>query len=349
MSTNSHSDDAATLGGTITSLVESGLPIEQGLRAASRELPRGRTSKALVVLADKLSRGDKLDDVLAADERVLPAHVAVLVAAGLRSASLARVLAELVAAERHAADVHRKIMVAVGYPALLLLIMSAIFTFFCVAVVPGLMQVYLDFDADLPGPTIALAHLSQTGFWILIGNLAVLAGAWLFVWVAMRVAELRTILLSVPLLGPAIRWAALARFCRLLALLIEAEAPLPLAIDFAGRGCQDASLEYGSRKVAASVRAGMALSDALMARRQFPNSMVPIVRWGESAAGGASTSALADAMRTAAEMFDGRLEAQLGLLRAVVPPLTFLLVVWGLAFLMSATLLPMISLINRLR
>ncbi|HQU45405.1 MAG TPA: type II secretion system F family protein, partial [Pirellulales bacterium] len=331
------------------SLVASGLPLEHGLRAAARELPRGRVAKALVVLADKLNRGEKLDEALSAGGRSLPPHLTALITGGLRSASLARVLTELVAAERHSADVMRRIMLAVSYPALLLLMMSLIFGYFCIAVVPSLMEVYEDFDADLPAATMALGELSRSGVWMLAGNIAVLAASWLFVWAAMRTAELRALLVFVPLLGPVIRWAALARYSRLLALLVEVELPLPQALDIAGRGCEDASLRYASQKVAAGVQSGRALSDALMARREFPDSMGPMVRWGEQAAGTArSTSALADALRTAAEMFEGRVETQLGLLRAVVPPLAFLFVLWGAAFLMSASLLPMVSLIEKL-
>lgn len=345
---DSRANEALDLGGAITSLVASGLPIEQGLKAAAQELPRGRTAKALTALAEKLERGEKLDVALAADDRTLPEHLRALVVAGLRSASLGRVLEEFVAAERHAADVHRKIILSVSYPALLLLLMSCVFAFYCFAVVPQLMRIFEDFAADLPDATLALGNLSRSGHWVLAGNIAAIVGAWLFLVVAMRVAELRTILVSVPLLGPAIRWAALARFSRLLALLVDMEIPMPQALELAGRGCQDASLDYSSWKAADDVRKGKMLSDALSARRQFPRSMGPMIKWGEHAAPHSSSKALADALRTAADMFEGRLEGQLGLLRAVVPPLCFLLVFWGAMFLVSATFLPLISLIEKL-
>jgi general secretion pathway protein F len=341
-------NNVTDLGGAISSLVASGLPIEQGLRAAASELPRGHTATALLRLADELERGAKLDAALTADDRSMPGHLRALVVAGLRSASLGRVLEEFVDAERHAAEVYRKIMLAVSYPALLLLLMSCVFTLYCFGVVPSLMKLYEDFDADLPGATVALGQLSKSGHWVLTGNIVAILAAWVFLWVAMRVAELRTVLISVPLLGPVIRWAALARFSRLLALLIDAELPLPQALELAGQGCQDASLGYSASKAAASVRAGAALSDALLARRKFPQSFSPMIRWGERVSSQASTSALSDALRTAAEMFERRLEGQLRLLRAVVPPLSFLLVFWGALFLVSATMLPMISLMEKL-
>ena len=349
MSSDLPGNDTTSLSSTVASLVASGLPLEHGLRAAARELPSGRVAKALARLADRVGRGQKLDEALADDDLKLPPHLTALIAGGLRSASLARVLDELVTAERHSADIMRSVMLAISYPAFLLLLVSLIYGFFCIGVVPGLMEVYDDFDANLPSATLALDELSKSGVWLLAGNMLVIAAAWLLIVLAMRVVELRTLLSFVPLLGPIIRWAALARHSRLLALLVDIELPLPQALEIAGRGCQDGNLRYASLRAAESVRSGMTLSEALAARREFPQSMVPMLRWGEQAAGSdRATSALADALRTAAEMFEGRLEAQLGLLRAVVPPLAFLFVVWSAAFLMSAALLPMVSLFRKL-
>lgn len=344
-----NAEHAADLGGAITSLVASGLPIEQGLRAAARELPPGRTAKALTALANKLERGETLETALAADDPTLPGHLRALVVAGLRSASLGRVLEEFVAAERHAADIYRKIMLAVSYPALLLVLISGVFALFAFGVLPGMMDVFEGFDLDLPPQTAALGQLSHAGYWIVVGNVFVLLGAWVCLWLAMRVAELRTMLVAVPLLGPIICWAALARFSRLLALLIDMEVPLPVALELTGRGCQDAGLDHASRLAAADMRAGAALSDALVARRQFPLSLGPMVRWGEQAAGrNAPSIPLGDALRTAADMFEGRMDAQLSLLRAVVEPLTFLFVCWGAAFIVNATILPLLNTIDKL-
>lgn len=336
------SEDIRATGGVLSSLVGSGLPIEQGLRAAALELPRGRTAKALVRLADRLDRGEAFD--AAAGSIAMPAHLRALVAASLRSASLGRVLEEFVAAERHAADVNRKIMLAISYPALLLLLISCLFAFFSFGVVPGIMEIYYDFDADLPALTVALGEISASGRGAMIANIATLVFAWGFLWLAMNVVELRAVMMAVPMVGPALRWAALARYCRLLAMLVDAQLPLPQALELAGRGCQDATLGNASLKAVASIEAGAALSDALLARRAFPESLGPMLRWGERG----SASALADGLRTAGEMFEGRLEAQLDLVRAVVPPLSFAMVLWGALFLISATMLPMISLFGKL-
>ncbi|HEV3020841.1 MAG TPA: type II secretion system F family protein, partial [Pirellulales bacterium] len=81
-------NETLDLAGAISSLVASGLPIEQGLKAAACELPSGRTARALTAIGERLERGEKLDAILSAEQRALPEHLRALVVAGLRSASL---------------------------------------------------------------------------------------------------------------------------------------------------------------------------------------------------------------------------------------------------------------------
>lgn len=386
MNLNSERDDA-NLAATVSSLVDAGLPVEAGLRAAARELPRGHTARSLAALADRLDRGETIEQALS--HARTPAHLQALVAAGLHSAALGRVLEEFVAVERHADDIHRHIRLAISYPALLFALMSGLFAFFATAILPGFVDMYEDFDADLPGATMMLVEYAHSGNFAVYGNLAIVLGGWLLIVLAVRVPDLRLIVSSAPLLGPVLRWAALSRFARLLALLIESELALPQALRMAARGCHDTALEHAARLAAARVEAGAVLSDALASLRAFPESLRPMLRWGEQmvtvapALGegdvaaelrdedcgrpgrlslrhgvselqrvpglpAASSTALADALRVAAEMFEGRLEAQLTLLKAVVPPLTFLCVLWGALFLIAALMLPMISLIGKL-
>jgi hypothetical protein len=49
-----------------------------------------------------------------------------------------------------------------------------------------------------------------------------------------------------------------------------------------------------------------------------------------------------------AQVLDGRVDAQLVLLRTVVPPFTFLIVLGALITMNTALILPMISLIEKL-
>ena len=323
-------------------LTASGLPLDSGLKAAALEAPNRRLSRALLALSDRLSAGMPLDEALAAQGARLPPHVRGLVLAGLQSGRMATVLEEFVAMECHAAQLRRRIALTLAYPAVLISVLLGAFAFFAAAVFPALASVLDDFDIGLPAATQIAVGFSDKGVSALLGNVAVLLGAWLLIWLASDLPELSSMLKAFPLLGPIARWAALSRFARLLALLLESRLPLAESLRMAGDGARDADLASACRKAAGAIENGCSLEEALTLHSAFPRSLSPIVAWGRQAA------ALPEALITAADMFDARLQSQLGLLRTAVPALTFLAVLWGALFLVAAVLLPMIGLIERL-
>jgi type II secretory pathway component PulF len=214
--------------------------------------------------------------------------------------------------------------------------------FFSVAVVPGMAAMFDDFEMDLPIQTRVLLSMSDGGPYALLGTLLAVLALWLLLWLSTDFAELRSILKATPLVGPIARWAALARFARLLALLLENRLTMPDGLRLAGVGSRDGELSAACRRAAEQVEAGQSLRESLGGSPAFPKSLGPIADWGERA------RALPEALRTAAEMFEGRLQGQLVYLRMIVPPLTFLIVLWGVMFLVAALMLPMVNLIEKL-
>lgn len=334
--------EAVDLSALVSALADSELPLDSGLKAAAMELPNGRLARAMSAISKRLSEGLPLDEALASQRERFPLHVRALVAAGLRSGRLATVLEEFVALERSAAALRRRVGLTLAYPAILLAILFGIFAFFTVAVFPDLAKILDDFDAELPWETQLAVGFSDSGAYLLLGNVVVILGAWVLIWIASDLPELRSMLNAFPLLGPIARWAALSRFARLLALLLECRLPLAESLRMAGAGSRDADLASACRKAAVDLEDGRPLGESLALYPAFPRSLGPIVAWGQRAA------ALPDALRTAADMFEGRLQSQLGLLRTLVPALAFLLVLWGVFFLMSAVMLPLVNLINKL-
>jgi len=69
---------------------------------------------------------------------------------------------------------------------------------------------------------------------------------------------------------------------------------------------------------------------------------VPLVRWGEQ------HDALDDALRSAAELMEGRLRSRTHVLAQIVPPLVFVIVGVSLASAVVSLFLPLISLIQGL-
>lgn len=318
------------------------LPLDAGLKAAADELPPGRFRRALAAVSAALRQGAPLGEALAGESWRFPLHLRALVLAGLHSGRLGAVLEEFVSLERRAALLRRQVALSLAYPALLLMMLAGLGAYFSLVVSPGMADVFDDFNSQLPVQTVILIELSKGGFYLQVAALLTMLALWLILWLTTDLAELRSVLKAAPLIGPIARWSSLARFARLLALLVENRLELAESLRLAGAGSRDYELLSACRHAAQRVEAGAELRTALDRSPAFGKSLGPVVEWGQRAA------ALPEALRTAGEMFDGRVQAQLSYVRMIFPALTLLLVLWGVLFLISAVTLPMITLIERL-
>jgi type II secretory pathway component PulF len=149
-------------------------------------------------------------------------------------------------------------------------------------------------------------------------------------------------LLRVPLLGAIYRYASLADFCRMFALLLRAELPMPRALEMAGQSVRDPLLRESCRDAAEELRKGQSLVEAVLGRAPFPDGFSRFLGWTES------TRAPADAVALAGEIFAERALAQGRFVSTFVAVMSVAMVLWGAATLVLMLLLPMLSLITAL-
>jgi type IV pilus assembly protein PilC len=127
-----------------------------------------------------------------------------------------------------------------------------------------------------------------------------------------------------------------------MALLTEQKVPLVDALQITASGLTDSNLAQACRRVAAETELGRAFVDCLAARRQFPASLIPMVRWGQNA------SAMSEAFRAAAEWLEGRGRSQGVFLETMLVPVLFVAVMVTVGFFVIALFLPLTSLISML-
>jgi type II secretory pathway component PulF len=199
-----------------------------------------------------------------------------------------------------------------------------------------------DFGVRLNPFTRALAAFAGSRAWIALGAVTALAAAILALRAVLGPAMIDRIVAAVPLIGPLWRWTALTEFSGLMALLLERELPLPHALEMTSAGLTDRGLAAGCQAALEKVQQGRSLADAVCETPQFSSSLPPLLRWGEL------RGALPDALQAAVEMYTGRADAQADLVRTVVPPLVFLMVLAGALLILTATYAPLIQVINLL-
>jgi type II secretory pathway component PulF len=290
-------------------------------------------------VAAELDRGRSLEDCLDESGRV-PPHLAGLIRAARRTAAVGPMLAEWIENRRAARQHWQGVVAALAYPVVSLFLFAVVFIVFASFVVPPFRQLVEEIGIRLPFNTRAIFWLSGTGAALLV----TVAGVTALGLVALRTIGGRAawswLMTNLPLVGPAWHWTGSAEMLRCLSLLVRHDVPLPEALRLAAGGIADGYVGQQCRRLASQIEGGASLTMSLIELRTLPLSIVPLVHWGER------QGALAEALRAAAEMLEGRLRMKTAMLGQVIPPVIFVFVgimVCSLVGMIAGTLIPVLQ------
>ena len=335
-------DETNELTERVVEVAESGLPLADGLWAASCEVSYGRVRQCLRQLSEYVQRGGTLEQAVDSGELPLPRYLAGLLHAGARSGQLVPVLTELTHQERVSRDIWRQLRLALTYPLTVLLLLGLVLILIFTLVIPEISRIYLDFDTELPQVTQSLIWFATVGWQYFAVAALVLVGLALLVRFVGGARAWARVSAMIPGLGPLVQWQGYAEFARLLRLLLLQAVPLPEALQLTSRGVRNASVAQTARELGEKVAQGQTLAASMQSTSQVPPSVIPMVRAGEQ------TGDLPASLTVVYELLEGRVLLRSRLLMIVLPPVVFLVVAVVAIALVFGLLGPMVSLVTNL-
>jgi type II secretory pathway component PulF len=332
--------ESAELAARLRALAASGLPLEGGLRALAEEVGRSRLAQVLSNLAARLERGEPLANAIDAPDCRLPAVLRGLILAGIQSGRLPEVLDQFATLDRRRNDLQHRLFLTFAYPAILLTIMAVLLVLFRIYVVDEFRKIFMDFGMKLPALT--QFYLDYAGYvgWTVVG-LAVFGLLIAMTSLLPLGGLLGRFAAWIPIIGPVVCNERYFQFTQLMATLLDAQAPLPDALDLAAIATRGTLLESQCKDAAAAVESGIPLDEAL-ARARFLESLTCLVDWGQQ------KHALPAAFRSAAEMFEARGSSQVALLNMIVLPVVFVGLMMFVGLTIIALFMPLIDMVQNL-
>ncbi len=214
-------------------LLGAGLTVDRALRLTERQASRALQP----VLADLLERvvgGASLSRAMAAHPQAFPPDMVDIVRAGEATGTLVDVIASLTASVERRDAVRRHLASAMIYPGLLVLMAIGTVAMIVGVLVPALAPM---FEGSGQAPPFAIRAAGALGafvssWWpLLLGAIVLAAIALVRLWPVPEFADARSALaLRLPLVREVVIGIELARICRVLATLIQAEVPVPDAV-----------------------------------------------------------------------------------------------------------------------
>ncbi len=271
--------------GQLAAMLAGGLHLARILASLGAESASRRFRVVLDDVGDAIAAGSSFADALARHPHVFDRLYVALVRAGELSGSLPVVLDNLTTYLEKTAQLRRKVLGAIAYPAVILVVAAVVVFVMVVKLVPVFESVYARSHATLPGPTRLLIAISGAVRGSAVPGLAVVLGLVVLGWFLAQTDTGRRLLdgatLRLPLFGSLIRKAIMARACRTLAVLLQAGIPLVEAMETVARVSNNKIIEGALLQAIQRMRDGGTMAEALRQSGQFPSMVVQLVATGE--------------------------------------------------------------------
>lgn len=153
--------DLALITRQLSTLVQSGMPLEECLKAVSEQSEKPRIRNMLAAVRSKVTEGYTLSDSLGDYPHIFDELFRSMVAAGEKSGHLDSVLERLADYAENRQKMRSKLMQAMIYPIVLVVFAVGIVAFLLAAVVPKIIGQFVQMGQELPKSTQFLLSSSD--------------------------------------------------------------------------------------------------------------------------------------------------------------------------------------------
>jgi len=330
--------DIALVTRQLSSLLQSGLPLDEVLQAAATQSRKPTIKSLLLQVRARVLEGLSLGQAMAEAPKAFNNLYRAMVRAGESAGFLGPVLEQLAEYTESSQETRQKIQMAMMYPVVLLCVSMGVVMALMAFVVPKLTGMFTQTKQKLPLITEILIGTSD--FIVNYGLFALLGiiGAVVLFKQALKAPERQLrwhrLLLKMPLFGNFMRISESARYANTLGLLVKSGVPLLEGLRIASQVLTNRVLQDAAKTITVSVQEGTSLSRAMDQVDEFPPLIVQMVASGEA------NGQLADQLLHAARNQERELSFTLGTMMGLMEPAMILFMAGMVFFIVMAIMLP---------
>lgn len=324
----------------LSQLVNAGIPLYESLLALEEQYRQEKFHPVLHHLCERIKAGQALSVAMEEYPGSFDRLYRAMVASGESVGALGPVLEKLSRYLTRQNALKKQIVTAMIYPGLLAGFCCLVIFLLVGFVVPSLEAIFA--DRELNSFTTAVLSVSHflTGYWWVY--LPLLAACVAFLYFQWRRPEtqvkMERFLLRTPLIGTLMQQAAIARFSRTMATLIEGGLPMIEALRISRQVMQNRTLEEEMQKAEEKIVEGSSLSYELSRSHWVPRMVSRMIAVGEDAGN------LPAMLLKVAEMYEDNVEKSLDRVMALAQPLILILMGGIIGTVLLAILLPLTDL-----
>lgn len=278
--------DIALFTRQLATMMKSGVPLLQTFDIVGRGHDNPAVGKLLLDIKSDVETGSSLSQAFRKFPLYFDPLYCNLVAAGEQAGILETLLDRLATYKEKMLAIKSKIKSALFYPTAVIIVAFIITAVIMIFVIPAFKDVFKSFGADLPTPTLMVIAMSDyfvQYWWLIFGSMIGGIVAFFYTW--KRSEKMQFLLdrwfLRIPIFGPIIRKAVIARWTRTLATMFAAGVPLVESLDSVGGAAGNFVYKEGTKQIQGEVSTGTSLTSAMQNTNLFPNMVNQMVAIGE--------------------------------------------------------------------
>jgi type IV pilus assembly protein PilC len=315
-----NAEDIALFSRQLATMLQAGIPMVQCFDIIGNGHDKPAMQKLVLTIKADIESGTSLHEALAKHPLYFDDLFVNLVQAGEQAGALETLLDKVATYKEKTEALKKKIKKALFYPAAVLAVAVIVTVILLIFVIPQFESLFKGFGADLPAFTqmvIDMSKFLQEKGWML----AIVAGGagYAFFYFKKRSRAMRRfldrILLKMPVIGPIMVKAAIARYARTLSTMFAAGVPLVEALTSVAGATGNIVYEEATLRIRDEVATGNRLQRAMEATDLFPNMVIQMIAVGEE-------SGSLDAMAAkVADFYEADVDAAVDSMSSLLEPL----------------------------
>ncbi len=279
-------EDIAVFSRQLATMLQSGIPLVQAFEIIGAGHDKPAMQRLILDIKATIEGGSTLYEALAKHPLYFDDLFVNLVEAGEQAGALETLLDKIATYQEKTEALKKKIKKALFYPAAVMVVAVVVTVILLIFVIPQFESLFAGFGADLPAFTRFVIDLSKglqsNGLYIaaIVGG-----GVYFFMYTHKRSRPLREsvdrFMLKMPVLGPILVKAAIARYSRTLATMFAAGVPLVEALTSVAGATGNIVYENAVLKMRDEVATGNRLQRTMEATGLFPNMVNQMIAVGE--------------------------------------------------------------------
>jgi type IV pilus assembly protein PilC len=248
-----------------------------------------------------------------------------LVKAGESAGVLDTILDNIATHKERIESIKGKIKKALYYPAAVVAVAIIVSSILLIYVIPQFESIFVSFGADLPAFTrmvVDASHFMQSsGIYLLMGLVAAIVGIVVVKKRSTRFAYfIDRVALKIPIVGGILEQAAIARFCRTLAVTFAAGVPLVDALTIVSGATGNRIYDEAAERIRGDISVGHQLQLAMQQVGVFPQMVIQMAAIGEE------SGSLDEMLTKVAEAYEEEVNNAVDALSSLLEPLIIVFV-----------------------